>query len=90
MKQEKIHSSGMDIIKQQKQEIPKTHKVVVKKTNLATAKNVLNISVTRSSHSRSSITTHDLYFARVSSMTTLLPNDGPLVSFNPLKVPTIR
>lgn len=60
------------------------------KSNLATAKNVLNISFTRSSHSRSNITTHDLYFARVSKMTTLLPNDGPLVSLNPLKVLTIK
>lgn len=60
------------------------------KTNLATAKNVLNISFTRPSHSRSNITTQDLYFARVSKMTTLLPNDGPLVSRNPSKVPTIK
>lgn len=58
--------------------------------NLATARNVLNISFTKSSHSRSNITTHDLYFAIVSKITTLLPNDGPLVSLNPLKVPTIR
>lgn len=50
----------------------------------------MNIWLTRSSHSRSNITTHDLYFATVSSMITLLPKDGPLVSLNPLKVLTIK
>lgn len=60
------------------------------KTNLATERNVVNIWLTRSSHSRSNITTHDLYFATVSNMITLLPKDGPLVSLNPLKVLTIK
>lgn len=57
---------------------------------LTTAKKVLNISFTRSLHSRSNITTHDLYLATVSKITTLLPNDGLWISPNPLKVPTIK
>lgn len=62
----------------------------MKKPYLATVKKVLNISFMRSSHSRSSITTHDLYLATVSRITTLLPKYVLFVSLKPLKVLAIN
>uniref|UniRef100_A0A0A9ET20 Androgen induced inhibitor of proliferation (As3) / pds5, putative n=1 Tax=Arundo donax TaxID=35708 RepID=A0A0A9ET20_ARUDO len=48
------------------------------------------MSVMRSSHSRSNITTHARYLATVSRIATLRPKDWLLTSLSPLNVPTIR